>query len=194
MRAIAACWADHVFDAVRQDRLSLNEARALIVAYVIPSLDTTILAAAHMFWLLATHKHLFEEIREDHQLIPGVINEVLRLASPVVGFTRLATQDTTLAGHKIDKGARLIALLSSANLDERKYPDPRCFDIRRDPKDHVAFGYGKHRCAGVRIAKLELEELLRALCDSASSIGVGEPTYVLNSTLQGFKSLPGSIK
>jgi len=83
--------------------------------------------------------------------------------------------------------------LPSANFDENKYPNPKEFDIHRNPSDHLGWGHGTHRCAGEHLARLEMEELLKALCKYPIRLEVSNPKYFLNNTLKGFQSLSGNI-
>ena len=186
-------WSHATFKAIREGKLEEDEGRAIVMGYAIPSLDTTIQAASYMFWLLAKHPKQFEEIKANQALIPGVVNEVIRLSTPVRGFSRYITQDTEIAGYQLEKDNRVVLLWPCANRDARKYPNPHEFDIYRNPTDQLGFGLGTHRCAGEHLAKLELEELLKALCKYASRLETSNPKYFLNNTLQGFQSLSGRV-
>jgi cytochrome P450 len=163
------------------------------MGYAIPSLDTTIQAATSMFRALAKSPEKFATIKANPELIPGVINEVVRMYAPVRGFSRYITEDTELNGYKLEKNNRIVLLLQSANRDESKYPNPNEFDIYRNPKDNLGFGHGTHRCAGEHLAKLELEELLKALCKHVNKLEVNKEEYFLNNTLIGFKSMSGKL-
>lgn len=183
-------WADGVFEAAERGQISHDEAHAMIIDYVAPSLDTTILATGHMVWLLAKHRDAFDAVKQDPQLITNTVHETVRLASPIRGFTRFAATDFQIGDTLIPKDARVLILYASANRDERKYADPDKFDVNRGARDHVAWGHGPHVCAGMHLARLEMECLLRALTRHVSHITVGEPQPIFNNVLQGFKSLP----
>lgn len=186
-------WSHATFKAIEDGKLGEDEGRAIVMGYAIPSLDTTIQTATSMFKLLAENPEKFNEIKQNPDLIRGVVNEAIRLSSPVRGFSRVVTKDTEIEGHKLEKGSRILMLWSCANRDPKKYPNPDEFDIHRNPEDHLGWGYGNHRCAGEHLARLEMEELLKALCKHASRLEVGKPTAFLNNTLQGYKSLSGKI-
>ena len=183
-------WAARLFDAAERGELSEAEARAMIIDYVGPALDTTILATGHMLWRLATTPGAYDDLRADSSLIPSVVNEAVRLASPIKGFTRYSVEDFELGDMTIPAGARVLVLFASANWDERHYPDPDTFDVRRNPRDQVGWGHGPHTCVGMHLARLEMEVLLRSLVDQVRRIEVGRPTPAWNNVLQGFKSLP----
>jgi cytochrome P450 len=77
---------------------------------------------------------------------------------------RTPTRDVELQGQLIPAGKLVLAMIGSANRDERQFPDASQFDIRRDPNPHIAFGHGIHSCLGAALARLEagfaLPELL----------------------------------
>ena len=183
-------WAARLFDAEDAGDLSLEEARAMIIDYIGPALDTTILATGHMVWRLANTPGAFDAVRAEPALIPSVVNETVRLASPIRGFTRYAAADYDASGTVIPQGDRVLVLFASANRDERHYADPDVFDVRRNPRDHVGFGHGAHTCAGMHLARLEMEVLLKALVDGVSRIETDVPKPVWNNVLQGLRTLP----
>jgi cytochrome P450 len=183
-------WAEGLFDAADRGDLSPEEAQAMVIDYVGPALDTTILATGEMLWRLAITPGAYEAVREDPSLIPGVINEVVRISSPIRSFTRFAAADYAVGDITVPAGDRVLVLFASANWDERHYPDPDRFDVRRNPRDHVGWGHGTHTCAGMHLARLEMEVLLRSLVTHVARLEVGAPTLIRNNVLQGFKTLP----
>lgn len=183
-------WADGLFEAAERGELSAAEARAMVIDYVGPALDTTILASGHMLWRLATEKGAYEAVRADPALVPGIVNEAVRLASPIRGFTRYAMAEHDLGGTTIPKGARVLVLFASANSDERHYEEPERFDVRRNPRDHVGWGHGPHSCVGMHLARLEMELLLKSLVAQVAVLEAGEPLFAYNNVLQGFRKLP----
>ena len=104
------------------------------------------------------------------ELIPGAVEEMLRITSPVLAFCRTATAETEIRGQRIAAGDYVALLYASANRDEDVWPDPERFDVtRRQARPHVAFGFGAHVCLGANLARMEarvlFEELLRAFPD-----------------------------
>lgn len=186
-------WADAIFAAAEANTISMGEAKAMIIDYVGPSLDTTILATGNMLSYLAKHPEAFAAVKEDETLISNAVFESVRLASPIRGFTRLAAEDIDIGGITVPKGARALMLYASANRDERHYANPDAFDITRNARDNVAWGHGPHVCVGMHLARLEMECLLRALSQQVDRIEVGESEPFLNNVLQGFKSLPATF-
>jgi cytochrome P450 len=143
-----------------------------------------------MVWLLANDRQAFAVVKQDPSLITNTVHESVRLASPIRGFTRLAASDVEIGDALIPKDARVLVLYASANRDERKYAEPDKFDVTRGARDHVAWGHGPHVCAGMHLARLEMECLLHALTRHVDRIEVSEGTPILNNVLQGFKTLP----
>jgi cytochrome P450 len=183
-------WADRLFDAADRGDISAEEANAMVIDYVAPALDTTILATGHMLWLLATTPGAYDALRAEPELIPSTVNEAVRLASPIRGFTRYAAADMELSSAIIPKGARALILFASANRDERHYQNPDAFDMRRNPRDQLGWGYGAHTCVGMHLARLEMEVLLASLIRRVARIETGTPVLAKNNVLQGFRTLP----
>ena len=183
-------WAGELFAAARSGRLSLSEAVAAISAYVIPSLDTTILAKGHLLHDLATHPQALEQMRESPDLVPGAVLESVRRNSVLRWFSRVSIADYIVEDAVIPTGARIMLLYGCANRDERRYLDPDRFDINRDSRDQLAWGTGAHMCAGMHLARLEMEVLIEALLEASVSIELGVPTPGLNRGLFGYAQLP----
>jgi len=105
-----------------------------------------------------------ERLRSDLTLLPVAIEELLRHASPVMGFTRQATRDTEVGGRAIGAGDHVYIVYASANRDERVFDRPDDIDITRDANDHVAFGAGgPHFCLGAHLARLEGQLMFEAI-------------------------------
>jgi cytochrome P450 len=118
----------------------------------------------------------------------------LRIGSPVRGFTRYALSPYEAAGISIPAGDRVLILYGAENRDERRYEDADRFDVKRDTRDHVAFGHGVHRCAGAHLAQLEMEALLRALVSQVRSTEVGEPEVLMSNMLCGYRGFSASFR
>ena len=108
-------------------------------------------------------------------------------------FSRVAAQDYVAEGIAIPKGARVMLLYGSANRDERRYLDPDRFDVTRDARDQLAWGAGAHMCAGLHLARLEMEVMVEALVEAGARLTAGEPVMGDNRGLYGFAALPFRI-
>jgi cytochrome P450 len=183
-----------VFDAQARGELSAREARALVIDFVAPALDTTILASTYTLWLLGCHPDAWRELRADPSLISAAIVESVRLASPIRGFTRRLAVDHEVGGVAMPKGARFALLFAAANRDETRFPDPDRFDLHRPDGAHLGWGNGTHACVGIHLAKLEMRTLLEAMVPRVETIVVGTPTPLRNNTLQGIARLPARLR
>jgi cytochrome P450 len=149
-------WAAQLYAAADRGELPRDKCPVMMLDYVTPSLDTTILAITNTIALFAAHPDQWELLRQDRSLIPHAINESLRLETPVPQFSRVLTKDYEVGGVPLPAGTRVALLYGSANRDERKYQDPTRFDITRRPSDQLAFGHGEHACVGLPLARLEM--------------------------------------
>jgi len=162
--------------------------------YMAPSLDTTIFAITSAVWLFAQHPDQWDLVRENPSLIPAAMNEVLRMEAPIQDFSRLAISDYNMDGVSIPAGSRAIAFYGAANRDEREYPDPDRFDVRRGPANHLAFGTGPHVCVGVYLARMEMTALFTALARRVRRFSLGDTERALHNILRGFTKLDVAVE
>lgn len=149
--------------------LSTAEVLGVVQQLIVGGNETTTKALTALMRDLADHPDRWAEVQADPGRIPTIVEESLRLSSPVQGFYRTATRDVVLGGTRIAKGQKVVVLYASANRDEALFPDPEAFVPDRDGiTDHLVFGRGPHFCLGAGLARLELrvalEELSRRLC------------------------------
>jgi cytochrome P450 len=132
-----------------------------------------------------------QQVVDDPSLIPGVVEESLRMFPAFAHFRRTATKDTVLNGQEIKQGEKVVMWYPSSNRDETRYEDPDRFDIMRNP-DHQAFGAGgRHFCLGASLARLELKILLEeTLARYPNMTLAGEPVWVESAFLNQLKALP----
>jgi cytochrome P450 len=183
-------WAGQLFQAARDGQISQHEALGAISAYVIPSLDTTILAKGHLLHQLAQNPDQWALLRRRPELIPAAVYESVRHSSVIRWFSRVAKTEYRIGEATVPAGARVMLLYGSANRDERHYPDPDRFDIARDARDQLAWGRGVHMCAGQYLARTEMEVLLEALVERCVTLETDEPVVGNNKGLFGFTTLP----
>ncbi len=131
---------------------------------VFPGNDTTRNTLSGSVKLVTEHPDQRARLLADDSLLPGAVNEFIRLVSPVIYMRRTATRDTEVAGQAILEGQKVIMYYGAANRDEAVFADPGRLDVTRANADkHIAFGYGPHVCIGKRVAQLQLEETWRQL-------------------------------
>jgi cytochrome P450 len=182
-------WAAQLYQAADRGELPRDKCPVMMLDYVTPSLDTTILGITSTIALFAAYPEQWDKLRADRSLIPHAINESLRLETPVPQFTRVLTRDHEVGGVSLPAGTRVALLYGSANRDERKYPDPTRFDITRRPSDQLAFGRGEHACVGMSLARLEMTALLERLADQVSRFEVVASRPLINNGLRGLEHL-----
>jgi cytochrome P450 len=132
-----------------------------------------------------------EILLADMSLIPGTVEESLRMFPAFAHFRRTATRDTELHGQKIREGEKVVMWYVSSNRDETRYENPDRFDVRRNP-EHQAFGAGgRHFCLGTALARLELRILFEETLERYPEIELaGTPAYVESPFLNQLKTLP----
>lgn len=153
--------------------------------------DTTSSSTAAAMWALASQPGLLERARGDLSLIPALIEEAIRWATPVKTFMRSASADTELRGRAIKQTDWLMLCYASGNRDEDVFPDPDAFDIDRKPNRQLAFGNGAHLCLGQHLARLEMRILYEELLPKLKNVRLdGEPRFSEGFFVNGLKALP----
>jgi cytochrome P450 len=157
--------------------------------------DTTSSSTAAAMWALATVPGLLERTRADLSLVPALIEEAIRWATPVKTFMRSASADTELRGRQIKADDWLMLCYASGNRDEEVFPNPDMFDIDRKPNRQIAFGNGAHLCLGQHLARLEMRILYEELIPKLKSVRLaGEPRLSESFFVSGLKNLPISFE
>jgi cytochrome P450 len=147
------------------DRLSEDELLAMAFLLLVAGHETTVNLIASGTLALLEHPEQTERLRRDPSLVKPAVKELLRYTSPVeLATERYARQDTEIAGRRIPRGELVLAVLGSANRDERHFEDPDVLDLARDPNRHLAFGRGGvHHCLGAPLARMEGQIAMTAL-------------------------------
>jgi cytochrome P450 len=157
--------------------------------------DTTSSTMSSTIEALAQDPTRLKRVQDDPSLIPDLLNEGLRWASPVKHFTRRAEVDTTVGGQPVKKGDRFMLLYQSANRDEDIFEEPTEFRLDRKPNKQIAFGYGPHMCIGQHLAKMELKIMFEELLPRISNLQItGERKVVQTNFVGGLKNLPVSFE
>jgi len=178
-----------IFDA--QDRGEIPEGTAgnIIHQYLGAGVDTTIAAIGNIVALFGRHPEQFELVRQDPSLVPAAFAEVLRFWPPVHAWGRRATRDVEIDGALVPQGAHMAILFGAGNHDERHYADADTFDVKRNPTDHLTFGYGPHGCAGQGLARMEGHAVIRALAAHVQSFRLGDEVRVPSNITRSIEKL-----
>jgi cytochrome P450 len=118
--------------------------------------------------------------------------ECLRYDAPVISIQRIAAEDVPMRDKVLRKGDRLRWFISSANRDPEAFPNADTFDIARHPNQHVAFGSGTHHCLGATLARVEGQEVFKALAERFPDLRLetDELEYQPSITFRSLKALP----
>ncbi|MDJ0869244.1 MAG: cytochrome P450 [Myxococcota bacterium] len=174
------------------DRLSDREVIGFLFLMIIAGNETTTKLLANALYWLWRHPAERDKVRRDPSLIPRWVEETLRFDNSTQALARTVTEDVELHGEKLRAGDRLVLLVGSANRDERVFPDADQYDIERDTRASLSFGYGTHFCLGAALARLEarvaLEEVWRRMADYEVRPDGIERVHSVN--VRGFAALP----
>lgn len=153
--------------------------------------DTTSSSTAAAMWAIASQPDLLPRLNADPSLIPALIDEAIRWATPVKTFMRTAAEDMDFDGRPFAAGDWIKLCYASGNRDEALFENADRFDIDRPRKDHVSFGYGPHVCLGQHLARLEMRILFKRLLPRLESVQLAGTAEMAQSYfVNGFKHLP----
>ena len=142
---------------------------------------------------LAEHPDQLRMVVEDRELVPNVIEEVLRYEAPSPVQSRFVTHDVELHGQIVPEGSAMVVINGSGNRDDRHFEDGDAFDITRRIDHHLSFGYGIHFCLGAALARLEgriaLDEVLNRFPDGWE-VDWDNAKQARTSTVRGWQTLP----
>ncbi|MGD9659771.1 MAG: cytochrome P450 [Porticoccaceae bacterium] len=137
----------------------------------------------------------WQTLKENPQLIPNAVNEIVRWVSPVMHMRRTLMEDVTIRGVELKKGDKILLWYPSANRDEDIWPNPDDFDVSRPIIKHRAFGAGTHLCVGSRLAELQIAIFLEEFLNHCDSFEVdGEISRIRSNFISGMKALPLRVK
>jgi cytochrome P450 len=142
--------------------------------------------------VLGQHPDQRRQVAGNLELVPQTIEEILRFEPPAPHVARYVSRDVELYGQKVPKGSVMVMLPGAANRDDRRFTNPDQFDINREKRPHITFGFGIHVCAGAALARMEgriaLEEVLKRFPDW--EVDMDNAHLSPTSTVRGWESMP----
>jgi cytochrome P450 len=185
--------SDLVRAEVEGEHLSDEEIYSFLRLLLPAGVETTYRASGSLLLALLGDRPQFDALYNDRSLFPQAFEEVVRWEPPVTLILRRVTRDTELAGVPIHAGADVALMIGAANRDERKYTDPDRYDMFREQRQHVGFGFGVHVCLGMHLARMESRVAINTLLDRLGPFTLdpdAEPPHIEGLAFRSPLSLP----
>jgi cytochrome P450 len=166
---------DLLSDLARQDDLTVEELTGIAFLLLLAGHETTANMLALGTFALLEHPDQARALREDPDLMPAAVEELLRYLSIADIFYRYATDDIDLGGETIPRGSTVVVSLLTANHDPQRFTDPDTLDIHRNSRGHLSFGHGVHQCLGQQLARIEMRAGFHALLHRFPTLALAIP-------------------
>lgn len=173
------------------DRLSETELWVACTLLFMTGEETTVNAIGNGVLALLNHPQQFEWLRQNPQLVPQALEELLRFDSPVQFTARIADEEITIGSAKINPGEEIFLCIGAANRDPEHFSEPDTLNFNRSSNPHLAFSDGIHHCLGATLARIQGQIAITTLLQLEDlSLSTPQLTWRKNVTLRGLTSLP----
>ncbi|OUW09736.1 MAG: hypothetical protein CBD19_01425 [Gammaproteobacteria bacterium TMED159] len=173
------------------DKLNIKEMYGTCLLLLIAGHETTTRLIGNGLFTLLNHPDQFLLIKNNYDLIPNAIEEMLRYEPPVHATVRFAHDDMAYAGKDYKRGTAFAVSIAGANRDPEANKNPNSFDISRQEIKHISFGYGPHMCIGASLARIESKIAFETLFERFSKLELLDknPLWGKNLIFRGFDNL-----
>jgi cytochrome P450 len=159
------------------ERMSEEELVMISRDLLLAGHETTASQITNFTYILLQHPHLWSSLRDNPQLTPCAVEELMRFVSLGSGGfrCRVALEDIMVGGVRVRAGEAVFAPTIAANRDAAVFPEPDRLDLTRTPNPHMGFGHGMHHCLGAQLARMELVVALDSLIARFPSLRLNLP-------------------